>query len=271
MLLISDKEFWQLSAYIKENYGINLKKEKKALVSGRLNNVLAKSNFNNYSEYIKHIMQDKTGNSAATLINKITTNHTFFMREAEHFSFFKNRMLPQLKSTLKDKDIRIWSAGCSSGEEPYTIAMILDEFFGREKALWDCKVLATDISDTVLDIAKKGLFRNEGINTLPTFWKHNYFRKIDSEWSALVETIKNEVIYRKFNLMEEVFPFKKKFDVIFCRNVMIYFDEQTRIKLVEKFYDSMEYGGYFFIGHSESLNRQETRFKYIMPAIYRKE
>jgi chemotaxis protein methyltransferase CheR len=271
MLSITDKEFQQLSVYVKDNYGINLKEEKKALVSGRLHNLLVENNFSNYSEYIKYIMEDKTGSAVATLITKITTNHTFFMREANHFSYFKDTVLPYLKATEKTKDIRIWSAGCSSGEEPYTLAMIIDEFFGREKSLWDSKVLATDISDKVLDLAKRGIYSNEGMNTLPSSWKLNYFNKVDNERSALLDRIRNEVIYRKFNLMDEPFPFKRKFHVIFCRNVMIYFDDKTKYKLINKFYDSMEYGGYLFIGHSESLNRQETRFNYIMPAVYRKE
>jgi chemotaxis protein methyltransferase CheR len=271
VLTITDKEFKQLAAYIKENYGINLKEGKKALVSGRLQNVLANNNFKNYSDYVKHILEDRTGTAAATLVNKITTNHTFFMREADHFSYFKDKVLPYINVNGKDKDIRIWSAGCSSGEEPYTLAMLIDEFFGKEKTLWDSKILATDISDKVLDIAKKGIYSNEGIEALPSSWKLKYFNKIDNERFALLDRIKKEVIFRKFNLMDETFPFKRKFQVIFCRNVMIYFDEQTKRKLVDKFYDSMEYGGYFFIGHSESLNRQETRFKYIMPAIYRKE
>jgi len=267
---ITNKEFHQLAAYIKENYGINLSEEKRALVTGRLYNVLLQNNFKNFSEYFEYILLDKTGNAAATLINKISTNHTFFMREAVHFSYFKDKVLPYLKSTVKDKDLRIWSAGCSSGEEPYTIAMLIDEFFEKEKTWWDAKVLATDISGNVLETATKGVYGNERTANLPTHWKLNYFKKIDSENFGLVDRIKNEVVYRKFNLMENTFPFKRKFHVIFCRNVMIYFDAQTKSELINKFYDSMEYGGYLFIGHSEALNRELTRFKYIMPAVYRK-
>ncbi len=271
VLTITDKEFKQLTEYIKANYGIYLKPEKRALVTGRLYNVLMQNNFNNFSEYFNYICQDKTGTAVATLLNKITTNHTFFMREAEHFSFFKEKVLPYLTNVQRDKDLRIWSAGCSSGEEPYTLAMILDEFLGKEKINWDSKVLATDISSKVLEVAKKGIYTNEGIEMLPSSWKLNYFKKIDAEKSALTDKIRNEVIFRKFNLMDETFPFRRKFHTIFCRNVMIYFDVKTKCELVNKFYDLMEYGGYLFIGHSESLNREETKFKYVMPAVYRKE
>lgn len=271
MLSITDQEFKQLTEYIKDNYGIYLKKEKQPLLIGRLSNVLIEKNFRSFHDYFNYLLADRTGDAAITLIEKITTNHTFFMREVNHFYFFKDKILPYLVSTIKEKDLRIWSAGCSSGEEPYTLAMIIDEFLGADKKWWDTKILATDISAKVLDRAISGIYDNEGIATLPPSWKQNYFEKLDNDKSVLVKKIRNEIIYRKFNLMDAVFPFKKKFQVIFCRNVMIYFDKETKVKLVKKFYDSTEPGGYLFIGHSESLDRSETEYKYIMPAVYRKE
>lgn len=271
MIAITEKEFSQLAQYIKANYGIHLKKEKMTLVIGRLHNVLQQQGFQSFSEYYEHMISDKSGKSVITLIDKITTNHTFFMREADHFYYFRDIVLPFISKIAKDKDLRVWCAACSSGEESYTLAMLIDEFFGKDKMLWDTKILATDISEKVLDIAKKGIYSNERIAPLPSQWKMNYFKKYDYENSVLVDKIKNEVIYRKFNLMDTVFPFKRKFQAIFCRNAMIYFDNQTKNALVNKFYDQLEYGGYLFIGHSESLNRDTTRFKYIMPAVYRKE
>jgi len=271
MLQISKDEFDQLAAYIKANYGIYLKEEKRALVMGRLHNVLLENNIGSFSEYYHHVISDKTGEAAATLINKISTNHTYFMREAEHFYYFRDHVLPYLAAMVRDKDLRIWSAGCSTGEEPYTLAMIIDEYFGKEKEEWDAKILATDISGRVLEKAKKGIYSNESIATLPPLWRLNYFKKLNSESSILVDQIKNEVIFRKFNLMEKNFLFKRKFHVIFCRNVMIYFDAPTKVELVNKFYEYLEYGGYLFVGHSESINREKTKFKYVMPALYRKE
>ncbi|MGE5630371.1 MAG: CheR family methyltransferase [Caulobacteraceae bacterium] len=271
MITITDKEFKQLSKYINANYGINLKEEKRSLVMGRLFNVLVQNNFRNFTEYFNYVISDKTGKAIDALINKITTNHTYFMREADHFYYFKDKVLPYLASTAKDKDLRIWSAGCSSGEEPYTLAMIIDEFFGKEKVWWDTKILATDISSEVLNTAEKGIYNDEEIATLPASWRLKYFKQLDAENSILVDKIRNEVIFRKFNLMEEIFPFRRKFHVIFCRNVMIYFDARTRRELVNKFYSLTEQGGYLFIGHSESLSREETKYKYVMPAVYRKE
>lgn len=271
MQKISEREFKQLAEYIQSNYGIHLKNEKQTMLVGRLSNVLAEKKFTSFAEYINYIAEDKTGEAAATLIEKISTNHTFFMREADHFNFFKEEVLPQLAKNQKDKDLRIWSAGCSTGEEPYTLAMIIDEFFGVNKKWWDTKILATDISNKVLAIAQDGVYSNEQIASIPALWKLNYFEKLGKEKYVLIPKIRNEVIYRKFNLMEKIFPFKKKFHVIFCRNVMIYFDNKTKIDLVKKFYDITEPGGYLFIGHSESLNRNETQYKYITSAVYRKE
>lgn len=268
---MTDIEFNQLAVYIKANYGINLKEEKRALVIGRLHNVLLQNNISSFSEYYERVLSDATGETAATLINKITTNHTFFMREADHFYYFRDTVLPYLKKTVKNNDLRIWSAGCSSGEEPYTLAMIMNDFFSEGKSSWDTRILATDISGKMLDKAKKGIYDNESIAPLPSHWKLDYFKQYDANSSAIVDRIKNEVIFRKFNLMNEVYPFKQKFHVIFCRNVMIYFDSHTKQKLIDQFYNSTESGGYLFIGHSESIGRESTRYKYVMSAVYRKE
>lgn len=270
MVTITDREFNQLSAYIKANYGIYLKHEKTTLVIGRLQNVLLKHGFKSFSEYYNYLLEDNSGMAVSTLLDKITTNHTFFMREADHFTYLKEVVLPFVISTAKDRDLRIWCAGCSSGEEPYTLAMIIDEFLGKDKFFWDAKILATDISTKVLDQAKKGVYSNKEIDTLPFKWKQDYIKKLDSENSIFTDRIRNQVIFRKFNLMEKTFPFKKKFNIIFCRNVMIYFDDPTKNILVNKYYDMLETGGYLFIGHSESLNREKTKFSYIQPAIYRK-
>lgn len=271
MYTITESEFIKLTSYIKNNYGINIKKEKLSLITGRLNNVLIQKNIDNFSDYYHYVISDATGNAAVELINKITTNHTFFMREADHFNYFKDKVLPYLYKTVKDKDLRIWSAGCSTGEEPYTLAMIQDEYFGNEKVWWDTKVLATDISCKALQAATDGIYNNEDISTLPVSWKKNYFERYDNSNYIINQKLRDGVIFRKLNFMDQSFPFKRKFHVIFCRNVMIYFDNKTKCDLVNKFYDLLEDGGYLFIGHSEALDREETKFKYIMPAIYRKE
>lgn len=271
MINISKKEYEQLADFIKKNYGINLGLKKQALVAGRLYNVLVQNNFDNFSDYYNYITSDKTGNAVITLINKISTNHTFFMREADHFYYLRNNVFPYLFNKIRDNDFRIWSAGCSTGEEAYTIAMLIDEFLGADKKNWDTKILATDISESALKKAIEGKYGNENIASLPVNWKMSYFTRVNNEEYSVNSKIKKEVIYRKFNLMEKRFPFKRKFHVIFCRNVMIYFDNTTKDELVSRFYDALEMGGYLFIGHSEFINREKSKFKYIMPAVYRKK
>lgn len=270
MITITDQEFKQISQFIKSHYGIHLKEEKRALVIGRLHQVLIKHGLNNFTDYFSYLVSDQTGEAIATLVDKLTTNHTFFMREVEHFYYFRDVVLPFLTQTIKDRDLRIWSAACSTGEESYTLAMLLDEYLGTEKSMWDSKVLATDISNTVLDVAKKGIYSNDKIGPLPTNWKMQYFHNYSADQSILNDRIRNQVIYRKYNLMDTTIPFRRKFHVIFCRNVMIYFDNQTKDELIDRLYDMTEYGGYLFVGQSESLNRDTTRFKYVMPAVYRK-
>jgi len=267
---ITDKEFIELVHFIKKNYGIDLS-QKRSLVLGRLHNYILQSGFDTFSAYFQFVWHDTSGKAGAILVNKLTTNHTYFLREPQHFDFLERVALPYLaKTETRDKDLRIWSAGCSTGEEPYTVAMIIDSFFASEKAKWNTKVLATDISTAVLEKAQEAVYPSEQLAVLPDVWRRRYFRKADEENSILHEKMRNEVIFRRLNLMNEVFPFKKKFHIIFCRNVMIYFDAEVKRTLINRFYDYTEPGGYLFIGHSESVNRQETKYDFVGPAIYRR-
>lgn len=269
MISIKDEEFTMLTNYIKSNYGINLI-QKKNLIEGRLSNTIIEKGFTNFKDYLSFVFSDTSKGELTLLLNKLTTNHTFFMREANHFEYFNSIVLPYLEATVKDRDLRVWSAGCSSGQEPYTLAMIMKDYFDRGNLHFDKKVLATDISVHILEEAEKGIYTLESMEELPKAWKSNYFNKVDDINCAISDELKREVIFRVFNLMDNVFPFRKKFHVIFCRNVMIYFDLKTKIELVNKLYDMTEDGGYLFIGHSESITREETKYKYIMPAVYRK-
>ncbi len=266
---MTDKEFSIISEYIKNNYGISLSVDKKSLVYSRLRNILDKKGFNSFTQYYDYLINDKTGMASSTFIDKMTTNHTFFMREVDHFEYLKNVVLPYIESTSKDRDVRIWCAGCSSGEESYTLEMILKDYF-RNKGNWDTELLATDISTSILKKAIRGIYTKDQIRPLSEEWKKNYFKPINDSQVEVIDDIKKSITYRKFNLMENKFPFKRKFQVIFCRNVMIYFDDVTRTNLIKKFYDASEKGAYLFIGHSETLNNIETNYEYIMPAVYRK-
>ncbi|MCL1999527.1 MAG: protein-glutamate O-methyltransferase CheR [Turicibacter sp.] len=266
---ITDAEFKKIRDYIKAHYGINLGDEKKSLVYSRLRATLVKEGFESFTEYFDFIMRDKTEESVIHFVDKITTNHTFFMRETDHFDYFRNTVLPYIEETNKaKKEICLWCAGCSSGEESNTLQMImLDYFEGKQ---WNTEMLATDISTNILDRAVHSVYSADKVATLPEPWRRKYFRKFDDNSFAVVDAVKKNITYRKFNLMEPNYTFRKKMQVIFCRNVMIYFDNETRDQVVKRFYDATEDGGYLFIGHSESLTHSATKYKYIMPAVYRK-
>ncbi len=269
-MVITDKEFKDFSVYMHDNYGINLTDAKKGLVDSRLSAVIEKGGHKSFTEYFNYVIGDKTGDAFSDLLNRITTNYTYFWREEEHFKFFAEQALPYVAQKCKDqKDLRVWSAGCSSGEEPYTLMMLIKEQFPTGSG-WDTKLLATDISIRAMTKAEKAIYTADSAKNMPPQLRNKYFTKVDGNMLKVNDEIKKEIIFRKFNLMGQ-FQFKKKFHVIFCRNVMIYFDAETKAKLVEKYYNALEPGGYLFIGHSESIDRSLSQFKYIMPALYRKE
>lgn len=270
MLTLSQQDFTRLVQFVKKNYGIDLSK-KMQLIMGRLSNTIITMGYSSFTEYIDHITSSKNPTDLEVMLNKLTTNYTYFMREEAHFNFFRDTILPYLLSTKKNKVLSIWSAGCSSGEEPYTISMLLKESLGAQAALWDTRVLATDISQNALNAAKQAVYDEESLKNLSPSWKSKYFVKTAEPGIYSVSpAIKSNVIFQTFNLMDPI-RFRLKFDVIFCRNVMIYFDQNTKDGLIQRFYDAAAPGGYLLIGHSETINKEKTPFKYIMPATYRKE
>lgn len=267
MLRINDEQFYRLTEYLKNNYGVNLTK-KRTLIESRLNNYLVKRGFTDYTHYLDFAFNNT--NEISQILNLLTTNYSYFMREWEHFRYFKETVLPEIAPKLREGDLRTWSAGCSTGQEPYTLAMILSDFLAERRLKWDAKVLATDISEKVLISAIKGEFTSECLKNLPPDWRLSYFNKISENTWTVNERLKEEVIFRKFNLMESEFPFKKQFHVIFCRNVMIYFNDETKHKLISKFYDATAKGGYLFIGQSETIDKRVTNYEFVMPSVYKK-
>lgn len=268
--MIKDDEFIRIASYMKQRYGIDLY-QKKVIVNGRLENYLKRGGWKTFDEFMNAVEHDKTGNQEKMLVNFLTTNHTYFMREFEHFDFFKSQVLPWLKQKEAGrKDLRIWCGAASSGEEPYMIAMVLADFFGMERDRWDTKVLATDISTKVLQKAMAGIYSDEQLKNIPEHWKKRFFNKLPGGTQFQVkQELKDEVIFRQFNLMDP-FPFKRRMHTIFLRNVMIYFDDHTKRQLVQKVYDALEPGGYLFIGTTETIDRNSTPFQIIQPSIFRK-
>lgn len=265
MIHLTDREFQELVNFIRTNFGINLGK-KRLLIEARLFSVLAEKNVSSFTEYFNLIRSSPE--ELNTMMNRLTTNHTYFMREPRHFEFLRDVILPGLTENRPDKCLRIWSAGCSTGEEAYTAVMVMREWFGPHSG-WDYRVLATDISTRVLEAARQGVYSAESLRNLPAGWQTKYFRAREGQVYVLSEEIKKEVIFRSLNLMDS-FPFHHPFDLIFCRNVMIYFDQETKNRLIRKFHDILKPGGYLLIGHSETVLRDVIPLRYIEPSIYQK-
>ena len=267
---MTEEEFLRIFRLMKNKYSIDLSR-KKEIIQGRLENYLHAKGFHNYTEYLKVLDADATGIWEKELVNLLTTNHTFFMREFEHFDFLRQEVLPKLKkSEASKRDLCIWCAAASTGQEPYMLAMLLKDFFGIEHESWDTKVLATDISTEALNQAIAGVYTREQTECLPDNWKRRFLRSVDGgERFEITKDIKDEVIFRQFNLMD-CFPFKRKMHIVFLRNVMIYFDKETKQRLIRKVYDVMEPEGYLFVGRTETIDRSEIPFEMIQPSIFRK-
>ena len=267
LVRITDAEFAELVNFVYNRYGINLSK-KRQLVEGRLSHTIKERGFNSFKEYMQFIVGDHSGDEMTTFLNRITTNHSYFARETEHFDFLLSTVLPYMEKTRRS-ELRIWSAGCSAGQEAYNIAMTMDQYFGPRKNQWDTRILATDISMNVLSKGKAAIYPEDNIKDLPHIWKTKYFERLPDGSYQVTEKIRKEVIFKVFNLMEP-FVYKKPFDIIFCRNVMIYFDQETRNNLIDKFYHATAEGGFLMIGHSEVLDKERALYRFVKPSIYQR-
>jgi chemotaxis protein methyltransferase CheR len=273
---ISDREFELLRKLVYERSGIKLNEGKKSLVQGRLNKLLKANRFKSFRQYYDHITEDKTGDALTGMLDAISTNLTSFFREERHFDYLNSSYLPNLiQRRIREgrKSIRVWSAGCSSGEEPYSLAItVLDHLDNPSQ--WDVSLLATDISTKMLKTAIEGVYSKERVGSLSFGVIQKSFDKIHDKVSGsenfrVKSVIKQIIKFRHFNLMEQ-FNFKRPLDIIFCRNVMIYFDKQTQQGLVDKYYRNLAVGGLLFVGHSESLTGIQHSFRYVEPTIYQK-
>jgi len=236
-LSISEAEFQSIRKLVYDNFGINLTEQKKALIVGRLQKVLRKRQLSSIDEYCNFLINEKSGEALEELANQISTNHTYFYREKDHFDYFKKVILPEVEERYRNstpKDLRIWCAGCSSGEEPYTLVMILLQHFGMNYSSWEAGILATDISAKVLKSAVTGKYDVDRLRNVPPELLSRYFKKEGNDEYLVSDTLRKEITFRRHNLMNEKFNFKRRFDAIFCRNVMIYFDTKTRNELVSR-------------------------------------
>ena len=266
---LRETDFESISRLVYKICGINLHDGKKELVTNRLSKHLRKRNFQSFDQYLSFVQTKEGSDELVAMIDSLSTNLTSFFREERHFQKL-NDIVSELIRSQHITRLRIWSAGCSTGEEPYSIAMKLMESI--EKNNIDLKILATDISTRTLRIALAGIYPVERVKTIPSAILKKYFQIGQGKWKGyyrVKKELKDIITFMRFNLMKTP-SFTTPMDIIFCRNVMIYFDKETKVGLVNRFYDCLKKGGYLFIGHSESLTGLTNRFHYMEPTVYRK-
>lgn len=267
---IDDKEFQQISSLMYECCRVNLHEGKKTLVQSRLNKRLRQLGLADFRDYFAYLREHDE--EILAMVDCLTTNHTQFFRGPEHFEFLKTRICPRLRQADGER-IRIWSAGCSSGEEAYTIAMVLKDSI-EDLGSRDALILATDISRQSLDRARHGIYQKQGLGQVPPELRMRYFDIVEGAEPGradfrVKEEIAKLVRFRFLNLATD-WPMIHPFDVIFCRNVMIYFDRDSQKELIERFWRVLKPGGFLVVGHCESLTGMMHEYAFVQPTIYRK-
>ncbi len=266
------EEFDLFRRYIYEKVGISLSEQKTTLVKGRLNKRLNQLNLPSFRAYYEYLIHDESGEELTLFVSAIATNVTSFFREGAQWKWLEE-YLPALVASKRDKKLRIWSAGCSSGEEPYTILMFLQHHL-KDFESWDIKILATDISAKVLTKAIAAEYEAKSVESLSKEIVHRAFDKVRTEKGEMsyqvAPHLREKVMFRLYNLVTDPFFFKNKFDMIFCRNVMIYFDDTTRHDLIGRFSTLLPKGAPLFLGSSESLTSHRETLKLLGSSIYQR-
>jgi chemotaxis protein methyltransferase CheR len=267
-LKLTANEFRQIADLAYQRFGLDLKRGKEALVAARLGKKLRQLGFDSFADYHKHVLADTTGDRLVELIDALTTNHTSFLRERAHFDFLMRAVNEEFADVAS---LRIWSAACSSGEEPYSIAMCLTEVLRQTRRQF--QIRATDISTRVLATAQRGIYPAARFDDVPEAWRRAYLLRGKAESQGFYK-VKPELVQRiQFERLNLIEPFleRGKFHVIFCRNVMMYFDKATQQDIVQRLTGCLERGGYLFVGHAESLTSIEHSLDYVRPATYRNQ
>ncbi|MBI5639105.1 MAG: protein-glutamate O-methyltransferase [Nitrospirae bacterium] len=274
--VMSDKDFLRLKGFICDECGIRLTDAKKIMLESRLRRRLRKLGMHSFREYCDYLFSPKgAAGEIFQMIDEVTTNKTDFFREPNHFDYLVRRALPEITGGQGDcarKRLMVWSAGCSTGEEPYTLAMILSDYTERLKGL-TFEILATDISTKVLEKAMSGIYDEERVEPVPVPFKRKYLLRSKDRSRALVRIVpelRDRVKFRRLNFMAGDFGMREQMDVIFCRNVIIYFDRPTQEMILNRICHHLARGGYLFMGHSETLSGLDVPLTQVAPTVYRK-
>ncbi len=267
---LTDADFRYISKLAYSYCGLDIRTGKEGLVQSRLAKLMRGLEIKSFKEYRRYLESDRDGQALSAMVDCLTTNHTGFFREEQHFRIMVSTILPEIETR---QQIDIWSAACSTGEEPYSLAFALLEYFGaRRQKVPMVRILATDISNRALAIALRGVYPAEKLLGVPQAIVHKYMLRGTGESQGLLRVkpaVREMVEFRRLNLME---PFEGmgEYPLILCRNAMIYFNEGTQEELIARFHSRLQPGGYFFVGHSESLNRLRQPLHYVCPATYRR-
>ena len=271
---MTPEEFRKLSSFITEHTGIKMPEAKKVMLQSRLQKRLRYLDMNSFKEYVEYVFsEDGIQNELIHMLDVVSTNKTDFFREPVHFEFLEKTLLPEYVNNFPlNRPLKIWSAGCSSGEEVYTIAITISEFINNHPGL-NYSIFGTDISTEILRRAVNAIYKEEKINNIPIELKKKYFLKSKDRTKKLVRIVpelRNKANFARMNLMDSAYDVKDTFDVIFCRNVLIYFNREIQESVINKLIRKLRTGGYFFIGHSESIMGMDVPLKQIKPTIFQR-
>jgi chemotaxis protein methyltransferase CheR len=274
--VMTSDEFKRLSSFIYKEYGIKMPEVKKTMLQSRLHKRLRELNMSSYKDYIEYLFS-KEGQQTEVIhmIDMVSTNKTDFFREPVHFDFLHSDVLPELLfGERPNRQIRIWSAGCSSGEEPYTIAISLSEFMSQNPIpAFDFSILATDISTRVLKSANDGIYKEARVEMLPLTLKKKYLLRSKDKTNPsirIIPELRRKITFQRLNFMDNAYNVPDNYDIIFCRNVLIYFDRETQEKVINRLCMKLKPNGIFFLGHSESITNFNVPLKQLKPTIFRR-
>ena len=274
---MNEVQFRRLGEFIYQVCGIRLNDSKKVMLESRLSKRLKILGMNTYKDYCEYLFSPKGSNEELVhMIDMVTTNKTDFFREPAHFDFLRRNALPELIRTHRvgtGSKLKVWSAGCSTGEEPYTLSMVLSDYAEIHRG-FEYLILATDISSRVLEVAKAGIYREEQVVPVPPVFRERYLLRGKARQMGkvrIVPELRERIRFRRLNFMEGDFGMREPLDIVFCRNVIIYFDRPTQERLINRINSHMIPGGYLFMGHSETLNGMKVPLVSVAPTVYRKE
>jgi len=267
---MSDVDFQRLSKFIYENYGIKLPPVKKVMLQSRIQKRLRELEIESYRDYVDFVLSKEGIEEVVNMIDVVSTNKTDFFREAAHFDFMQTTMLPEMMHNFRPP-LKVWSAGCSTGEEPYTLAMVLSDF-KQKNASFDFTILATDISTKVLQRGMTAIYDEERVNVVSLEMKRKYLLRSKDKTSRVVRIVpdlRRKIQFKRLNFIDNNYDAPVQ-DVVMCRNVLIYFDRITQEKVIQKLCSKLRVGGYFFLGHSESIMNLDVPLKQIKPTIFQR-